>query len=177
MHSSPSTQRARNDCVPQFLSAAAHRFVADRYSSAELFQLFADSIDPCWRKTGVLPTLREHEVLDVFVKINRVLNLGLEFKIEPFRSIPYDLFFEYARQLIDDGGFLGLGYRAKFIFNTLKDDLHVSIVESISEKDVRLVDLDLDGGRYFAWDIIERAVLAADGGFWVVSSTKNGNLR
>lgn len=164
--------RAKNDCVPWFFSAATCHFIGQGKSSADVFRMFADSIDVTWRQTKALPSLSEYQVIEHFKRVSTVSALDLSLRVERFRNIPYDLYFERAQELWAKGHYVGIGYRSRYIFGSTGADLHVSAVSAATASGVYLIDHDIDRDQHFTWETIEAAVISADSGFWVVSANK-----
>lgn len=165
------TPRAKNDCVAWFLAIATRSFLTS-YQSVDLFGLFADAIDGNWRQTRELPALEEAAVIEYFQRVCRSNAFNLDLRVERFRDIPYEMYFERAQELLVAGCSFGVGYRSRFIFDTAGDDLHVSAVINASPAGVQFIDQDIDASESFGWEKIEAAAVSAGSGFWIVSETQ-----
>lgn len=166
-------RRIHNDCVPRFFSTAAQHFISNTYTAAELFNHFANSLDEKWRQTGSLPAPSEAKAIEFFGRVNQRLALDLNLRVERLRNIPYGLYFDRASELLASNCFLGIGYRARYIFGTTSNDLHVSGISHVRESGVNLIDPEIDGDQSFTWETIEVAALSADSGLWIVSEAQH----
>lgn len=158
-----------NDCVPRFFSSVAHTLAQGRFSEDSLFRLFAAAIDDGWAEGDQLPTLTHLQATRCFYEVERDLELGMSLQIELFREIPLKMFFERASDVLRGGGALGLGYRAASLLGGVRDDLHVSAVQTVDSQGVKFVDPRIGGGRLFPWHAVESAVWEADSGFWIIT--------
>ena len=162
-------ERPANDCVLWFMSKAVEHFLGGIGQDAEYFDIFAEAADKDWRKKKALPLLSELDAIALFGRVDRDFSLGLSLAIERLRNFPYDLHVDRAAEIISKGLFLGVGYRSRYIFGGEGDDLHVSAVSAANSAGIKIADLYFDREVFFSWDRIEKAIVSADSGFWVVS--------
>ena len=173
MHS----ERPLNDCVLWFMSKAVEHFSVHPKSRPVYFEIFADAISESWRQTKRLPRLSESDAIALFEQVSRETSLGLSLSIERLREFSFDLHIDRAQAILSDGRFLGIGYRSRYVFGGCGDDLHVSVVSSVSPTRVLIADQDFDREQSFEWDKIEAAIASANSGFWVVSNVIKGGAR
>lgn len=170
-------ERPLNDCVIWFMSKAAEHFAVQAKSGPSYFEMFADAISGNWRQTKMLPKLSESDAIALFGQVSRGASLDLSLSIEWLREFSFDLHIDRAQEILSDGRFLGVGYRARYVFGGCGDDLHVSVVSFVSPAKVFIVDQDFNHEQSFSWDKIEAAIASADSGFWVVSNGGKRRIR
>lgn len=160
----------RRNCVAEFLAASlVAQSACDRDEVARLEKELEDKLSSILGRSKIGLVVTEVEADRIIPEILAAYQEGMDFKIIPFKEIPFGLYDTTLIDYLRSGFSVGAGVKSRLIFSTVGDDQHIVKVVEASAEGVLLEDVDLPSGRRkISWDLFENAVLAANSGYWIV---------
>jgi hypothetical protein len=168
-------------CVPAFVHAALCANGIDLKEPATLPGLLGVHVGADDENPLDLPIAETDDARGVTVTVAERLiqvlidDLGLPvfFRYLPFNEIPFSLYEDVLQDALNKGFIVGLGVDvSKLNISHCQDKaLHVFRVIGFNHKHVTLFDDSREcypPQFTFAWDEVERSVLSAKGGFWLL---------